>query len=241
VLWQDAELSSPFTVTLDPPSRSLAYVYCDWQDNAFAVTHVALESPPRARTLRSGVPCSVPNLSLAYDAGSDAVVFAAGLSGEIQIASFHDGTLRGVPLHEPVEASQALEAIAAFALSPDGELLAMVGADNQLCLWTFPALEPLGLCVNAGFVQNIGTCYCSPRSVASLAWSHDGQWLASASPQGDVLLRRRCDLQVVASQALPVELDDALPWRASFAPDDSGLIVEYGTYDLRTLLTYTRL
>jgi hypothetical protein len=32
-----------------------------------------------------------------------------------------------------------------------------------------------------------------------------------------------------------------LPWRASFAPDDSGLIVEYGTYDLRTLLTYTRL
>lgn len=104
------------------------------------------------------------------------------------------------------------------AFSPDGTLLATGPCGHAVCLWSWPALDRVGLLEGAGVVM-------------SMAFSPDGTHLATAARDGTLALwdvvKRRRQAQVLAH-------DGTVVWSLGWSPDGSRLVTGGNDQTVRT-------
>src|SRR5581483_840404 len=124
-------------------------------------------------------------------------------------------------------------------VSPSDRFAATVGADHTLRVWSLPDLVQRLPDMPVRWTNAYTWCYCLPVSYAPVAWSPDETLLATPDPSGDVVIRRACDGQILATLPRPPRADGgALPLGApdqegpieiAFAPDGGGLAVMFDT------------
>lgn len=119
---------------------------------------------------------------------ANAVVF----SGEGELISGHDGSIRwSTPLGKKLAVGEGHQ-IHALAISPDGKLLASGDLRGNLALWSPLSRKSLGLLFDV-----------SPDAIRAASFSADGELLAAMRPWGQIHLFRVRDVDVSKLEPIP--------------------------------------
>jgi WD40 repeat protein len=160
----------------------------------------------------------------------DAVLIADHATGDFFRIETATGRWTRVEAHAAYNASGWPEvsysgAIASLTLSPSERVLASVGADHQLRLWSYPELRSLSFDAPSTWMNAFTNCYTNPVTYAPVAWSPDEELIAASDTEGNVAVRRACDGKLLAtlprslaSLCTPPDLDHFGPSFIAFSP-----------------------
>ncbi len=125
-------------------------------------------------------------------------------------------------------------AVLSIALSPSGDAMALSDRAGRVTRWSLPGLEPLGTPWDAGLV-GINQFTYGPSMESPVAWSADGAFLAHLDGDGEAVIRRASDGEIL----LTLERPDLIPpdWTADeifnpatafrFNEDGAGVLVSF--------------
>jgi hypothetical protein len=181
------------------------------------------ESPPVAGGCAS--------TDLVASRSGDAVLFVPSGSGELHRVVLATGASTIVRAHLDGFYGDNV----AIYLSSTEQSVATVGHDNVLRIWSYPALERVGVDIPTAWTREFMGCYCAPRQFAPVAWSSDDQLLAMSDADGNTVIRRACDGSLMTTLPAPTAALRSNfsgngkwgPTFLAFGPHDASLAVFY--------------